>query len=227
MKKTIKLLAGIGLLGLGGTVQAQTSMMLPWGVDVDTCSTNVVTDLYCDSEIPELQDVCEYTQSYLGYVKPLCETTVDNFNDAVANLISRGYVRIGKPTAAQSSENCPTGARFVPNFPVVGGDEVGCLSLTTQVLYSARLDQSVLLCAAYDPYATKIDIACGGGSGVNIAPLAFGRVIQATADGSNVQLQTTVTSHDLDGPLRSVEVSNRMDPSTIVSGPNVPIDIAQ
>ena len=197
----LKMFGGLLALGVMGQAHAQI-------ISDDVCR-NGLPQPVCGTGIDEVEDACRYAQSYLDYVAPICETTVANINDIANNLVERGYVRVGEPKRASSNTNCPIGAL----------QSTGCLNLVTQVYYSKRLNESVLLCAAEDPQATRIDIACGGGSGLNVAPLAFGRVVQATADGSNVNLTTTVTSYDLDGPLRSTSVSNRMDPSEIVDVP--------
>lgn len=203
MKHIIKTLGALGGLLLGTSVHAQL-------LDDAICRAEPI-DAHCSGSIPELADACDYANSYLAYITPICETTVANVNDAVSNLIARGYVRVGEPQTASSSENCPGGPKI--------GQLQGCLNLTSQVMYSARLDQSVLVCAAVDPQATRMDMACGGGGGLNVAPLAIGRVLQEAADGSGITVTTTVTSHDLDGPLRSVTVENRMDPSSPISVP--------
>lgn len=203
MKHIIKTLGALGGLLLGTSVHAQL-------LDDAICRAEPI-NTHCSDSIPELADACDYANSYLAYITPICETTVANVNDAVSNLIARGYVRVGEPQTASSSENCPGGPKL--------GQLQGCLNLTTQVMYSARLDQSVLVCAAVDPQATRMDMACGGGGGLNVAPLAIGRVLQEAADGSGITVTTTVTSHDLDGPLRSVTVENRMDPSAPVGLP--------
>lgn len=197
MKQVFKTMGALGGLLIGTSAHAQL-------LDDAICRAEPI-DAHCSGSIPELADACDYANSYLAYITPICETTVANVNDAVSNLIARGYVRVGEPQTASSSENCPGGPKL--------GQLQGCLNLTTQVMYSARLDQSVLVCAAVDPQATRMDMACGGGGGLNVAPLAIGRVLQESADGSDITVTTTVTSHDLDGPLRSVTVENRLDPS--------------
>lgn len=134
-----------------------------------------------------------------------CVQGLEAINAQVSDLRAAGYEPVGAPQRAVSNENCAL-AGLWPS------DELGCLTLLTQVFYNEREDQSLLLCVSHDAGATNIAIWCGGGGGLNIAPLAAGRFILSDAMGSDAEVITTVRSSDLDGPLRQVTLVDRLDP---------------
>lgn len=172
-------------------------------------------DAFCDGRVSASgcsgtagleETICEAGQSRSRNVAPHCIEVMHALSAQLMALQAQGYKPLEDPKVATSNENCVTQRHGAL-------DGLPCLTVMTQAYHSEAEDQSLLLCVAQDSSATNIAIACGGGGGLNIAPLALGRFVQAQAHGSGIEVITTVESRDLDAPLRWVSISNRLDPA--------------
>ena len=174
----------------------------------------------CDAlpETPETALACDLIGNYEPLIRPACEATIDSANAVVRFLWDQGYVRAGEPQLEricdynfiqqQPTYDPITGTQV--SYPWSGQGYAGCLTLSAQVLYSARSDSAVILCEAYSDGATTVSMDCGGTPGIAVAPTAI--AITPAIPGATGSADITVRST---GPLPERVISDKEATLTI------------